>query len=154
MGRLLAIDLGLHSGLALFDMADGTLIDWRTHTFPDRTRFKAGVHALVERQGRMLDAVVAEGDPKIARVWAKELRKLGLVLEVVSAEDWRRDVLLPRERRDRSAARAGAVRHAERIIAESDAGRTAQCTPEAAEAICLGRWALQRGIDDGGWTDP
>lgn len=151
MGRLISIHLGLQCGLALFDM-EGQLIDWRTQRFPDRTRFKAAVPAIIDKQGKLLDAAVADGDPRIAKVWSKEIRNYGIIMELVAADAWRKHLLKPSERRARKDAKAAAVRIAEGLIKEHGATRPVACDATAAAAICLGHWALRCGIDDGGWT--
>ena len=59
MGSLLAVDLGLKSGLALFNR-DGTLAWYRSHNFGSRERLKRGIPGILETIPD-ISAIVMEG---------------------------------------------------------------------------------------------
>ncbi len=141
---ILGIDLGLRTGLALVDEA-GRLVWFRSTRFPDRARMKKGVHRLISELPQV-DGAVAEGDPRLARVWARELERVqGIVLQVVAAEAWRPALFKPSERRDGSTAKLAAERLAWRLVDEGGLSRPRSMTDDVAEAICIAWWAHLEG---------
>ena len=149
MSTLLAIDLGLRSGLAWLG-EDGRLLRYRSVSFADSRLFKAGAASILSDDRHEVTEVVAEGDPRLARVWSRELARRGIALELIAAEAWRPSLLLPRERRDKHAAKAAADRFARQMIDWSGCARPTSLTHDVAEAICIATWgALQRGWLDG-----
>jgi hypothetical protein len=144
MPGLLAIDLGLRSGLAWFDQ-EGRLVRYRSASFADRARFKLGVVSLLQ-EGPGVVAAVAEGDARLGKVWARALERQGVELELIAAERWRPALFSARERRSKEAAKRAADELARRVIGWSGCARPTSLTDDAAEAICVGLWAVvQRG---------
>ena len=72
MGSLLAVDLGLKSGLALFNR-DGTLAWYRSHNFGSRERLKRGIPGILETIPD-ISAIVMEGGGNLATVWEKGMK--------------------------------------------------------------------------------
>ena len=142
---LLAVDLGLRTGLCLYGR-DGRLIWYRSQNFVTPARMKRGVHGLLAEIGD-LSFIVVEGGGKLAPIWEREALKRGIPLETVSAETWRREFLFPREQRNGASAKRNADRMARRIIEWSRAARPTSLRHDAAEAILAGLW----GVLSVGW---
>ncbi|GEM_PF-3370579 len=137
---LLAIDLGLKCGFAVFD-TEGTLVGYHSTRFPRPSALKAAAWNVLMRWPN-LERIVAEGDAAIADQWRKLADKRGIAFERIGAEAWRVDMLKPSERTDGSTAKAAARRIAERIIASSNAPKPkARMTHDVCEAIVIGAWA-------------
>ena len=142
--ELLAVDLGLRTGLALYG-ADGRLRWYRSQNFGTTARLRRGAASLL-RGLPNVTCLVLEGGGPIAEVWAKEGMRRGLKVETVDAETWRRALLWSRERRSGTEAKAHADTLARRVIDWSGASRPTSLRHDAAEAILVGLWGvLQRG---------
>ncbi len=136
---LLAVDLGLRSGLALFG-TDGRLRWYRSQNFGSQSRLKRAVPAVLHSAGPLAWLVLEGGGP-IADVWEREAARRALPVLVVSAQDWRARLLYAREQRSGSLAKDAADGLARRVIEWSDAPRPTSLRHDAAEAILLGLWA-------------
>ncbi|MCB9592574.1 MAG: hypothetical protein H6719_07570 [Sandaracinaceae bacterium] len=140
--HLLAVDLGLKTGLAVFDEG-GRLVRYRSQNYGTVTRLKraawgelADVEALV--------AVAVEGDAALARVWGKAAEKRGARVFAIQAHTWRPELLEERERRTGALAKAAADTLARAIIERSGLPRPKALRHDAAEAICIGLWACRQ----------
>jgi hypothetical protein len=141
---LLAVDLGVRTGLALFG-ADGRLRWYRSKNFGNTARLRRGVRAVLAEVTN-LDFVILEGGGPIAEIWLAELDYQQIPAQQISADDWRRDFFYPREQRDSATAKQTADTLARRVIEWSDAPRPTSLRHDAAEAILIGLWAaLQLG---------
>lgn len=141
---LLAIDLGLRLGLALFG-PDGRLKHYRSHNLGAVSRLRRAVPRILD-QHATVGWLVAEGDRTLFEIWQREALKRGIEARRISAETWRRVVLLRREQRRGAEAKASADRLARRVIEWSAAKRPTALRHDAAEAILIGLWAvLERG---------
>lgn len=142
---LLAIDLGLKAGFAVYE-SHGELISYRSTRFPSTAAMKKAAWGVL-RDIDGLQHVIVEGDRLLAAVWRKVAEKRGLTFEIVRPETWRAVVLLPRERRDSATSKKAAFTHADEIIRASDVpAPTSQLTSDVAEAVLIGRWAaIERG---------
>jgi hypothetical protein len=147
MPALLAVDLGLHTGLALY-RDDGRLAWYRSQHFGNMVRLRRGVHGLLDALTE-LDRLVLEGGGPIAEVWRREADRRGLVVRSVAAERWRTLFFIPSERADADRAKRSAQALARRVIAWSGAPRPTSLRHDAAEAILIGLW----GVIDAGWLD-
>ena len=143
---LLAVDLGLRTGLALYGR-DGRLVSYRSQNLGTRARLRRaagsvlGDHAGVER-------LVLEGGGDIAEIWVRAGERAGLSVRVVDAGTWRRALLLPREQRSGADAKAAADGLARAVIEWSGAPRPkGALRHDAAEAIAVGLWGVVRA----GW---
>jgi hypothetical protein len=94
--------------------------------------------------------VVIEGGGPLLGPWRAEAERRGLVVQAVSAEEWRGLFLLPREQ-DGGTARLKAVadRLARRVIAWGEGPRPTSLRHDAAEAVLVGLW----GLLVAGWVD-
>ena len=144
---LLAVDLGLRTGLALYG-DDGRLRWYRSQNYgaPSRLRRAAG-GLLDDTPG--LCCLVLEGGGDLADLWVREAARRSLPARVVGADIWRQQLLLPREQRRGTDAKRHADTLARRVIAWSGAPRPTSLRHDAAEAILVGLW----GVLELGWLD-
>lgn len=140
MGALLAVDLGLKTGLALYG-EDGRLIWYRSHNFGTTDRLRRGAHGILKGIPD-IGAMVIEGGGNLAVVWEKEAEQRGIPVRRVGAEVWRQAFLLPREQRSGVEAKKHAGEMARRIIDWSGTARPTSLRHDAAEAILIGIWGL------------
>jgi hypothetical protein len=145
MKTLLAVDLGLKTGLALYS-EDGKLIWYRSHNFGTTDRLRRGAHGIL-REIPGLAALVIEGGGNLAVVWEKEAGQRGILVRRIGSEVWREEFLFPRERRSGPEAKKHAGEIARKIIDWSGATRPASLRHDAAEAILIGLW----GVLQVGW---
>lgn len=135
---LLAIDLGLKTGLACFD-SDGLLLGLRSRNLGTRTRLKRATRSLVQDWPEPT-VIYAEGDRSLARIWQSRFKTAEFHL--VAAEDWRPAFFAPRQRRGGGQAKRNALVLAHKYL--SSCGHPPSTTPtdDSAEALLLGLWAL------------
>lgn len=147
MTCLLAVDLGLRTGLAAYGH-DGRLIWYRSHHYANRGALRRGLRGVLDACPG-LTWIVLEGGGPLADAWRSEAVRRGMEVLQVAAEEWREALLLPRERRggDRSKHSADAL--ARQIIERSGAGKPTSLRHDAAEAVLIGHWAVRRL----GWLD-
>jgi hypothetical protein len=144
---LLAIDLGIKTGLACFDR-NGRLVWYRSRNFGSRARLKKAIPS-VFREAADVRYLVIEGGGDLADPWMSEARRRKADVLQLAAHDWRADLLLPRERRSGDDAKRHADTLARQIIEQSDAKRPTSLRHDVAEAICIGWWGVRRV----GWGD-
>lgn len=137
---LLAVDLGLRSGLAQY-RADGRLVMYRSTHFGTLPRLKKGVPGIF-RSLAPIGHVVVEGDRFLGEVWQKSARNVGATFRHVRPEEWRMELLLPRKQRSGKAAKNEADVLARKVIEWSDLKRPTSLRHDAAEAILIGLWAV------------
>jgi hypothetical protein len=142
---LLAVDLGVRTGLALYG-SDGRLRWYRSHNFGDAARLRRGVPGVLDGEPE-LNTVVLEGGGSLARYWTVEAHARGLALLSVSAEMWRTRFFYPRQQRTGGIAKGTADGVARRVIEWSGAKRPTSLRHDAAEAILIGLW----GVLELGW---
>ena len=138
--QLLAVDLGLRTGLALYGR-DGRLRWYRSQNFGNRSRLRRGAHGLLNELPQVT-WIALEGGGDLATAWQSEARRRHLQLRQISAETWRRDLLHPRQQRSGAQAKATADDLARRVIAWSNAPKPTSLRHDAAEAILIGLWAV------------
>jgi hypothetical protein len=141
-GVLLAVDLGVRTGLALYGR-DGRLRWYRSKNFGNAIRLKRGVRAILAELPELAWLVV-EGGGRLAEIWEVEAIWRQIPLRQISAEVWRQKLLYPREQR---IAKQSAGELARQIIAWSGAPRPTSLQHDAAEAILIGLW----GVLEIGW---
>jgi len=138
---LLAVDLGLRTGLAVF-ASDGRLLRYRSTHFPNIGALKRALpRVLQEAPG--LTCLVCEGDRHLASIWANRLRPT-TELVWLSAHDWRPALLTPSEQRDGPTAKDAADTKARATIIASGLSRPTSLRHDAAEAILIGVWGCLR----------
>ncbi|ETW94106.1 MAG: hypothetical protein ETSY2_50325, partial [Candidatus Entotheonella gemina] len=144
MTSLLAVDLGLRTGLALYGQ-DGRLQWYRSHNFGTAARLRRAVRGLLDELPG-LTWLVLEGGGHLADIWKREAERRHIRVRQISAEAWRQLFLLPRQQRRGSQAKSSAGDVAKRVIAWSHARRPTSLRDDAAEAILIGLWgALEVG---------
>jgi hypothetical protein len=147
MPALLAVDLGLRTGLALYGR-DGRLLWYRSQHYGTRTALRRGAHGLLDTIPD-LSRLVLEGGGPIADIWVREARRRGIAVTQISAEDWRERFFDAKQQRGRSRSKASADALARRVIEWSGAARPTSLRHDAAEAILIGIW----GILEAGWLE-
>lgn len=148
MGALLAIDLGLHVGIALFSTA-GELVYYRSHHLKSRRALARLAWATVRDVDGLTDVVV-EGDRHLASVWRRAATKHGASFTVVAPETWRAALLIPRDRRSGRAAKRRALKLARVIVTRCGLVWRPNVRHDAAEAILIGQWAIDASRVQGG----
>jgi hypothetical protein len=140
MCSLLAVDLGLKTGLALFEET-GKLVWYRSHNFGTTKRLKLGVPGILDGIPDLF-ALVIEGGGNLAKVWEKEAERRGIVIYRIGAEEWRQMFLYPREQHSGTESKKHAGELARRIIIWAEASRPTSLRHDAAEAIMIGLWGV------------
>ena len=147
MASLLAVDVGVRTGLACF--GDDARLRWyRSHNLGDAARLRRAIPGLLDAEGD-LTRVVLEGGGPLAELWRREGERRGLGVLVTDAGTWRARLLLAREQRSGAQAKQVADGLARRVIAWSGAPRPTSLRHDAAEAILVGLW----GVLEVGWLD-
>lgn len=139
--RLLAVDCGLKTGLALYDDS-GTLLWYRSQNFGTRARLKKAVWQIL-KETESLSRIIVEGGGALADIWVRQARKKGVELQLVQAETWRRDLLRSRQQRSGKQAKQVADELAREIINRSGAAKPTSLRHDAAEAILVGWWFIK-----------
>lgn len=141
---VLAVDLGLSTGLALYNEA-GRLCWHRSQHYADAAALRRAVHSLLGKiEG--LTHVCVEGGGPLAVIWERESNRRGIQFVLLAAETWRTRLLLDREQRSGPQAKRRATDLARRVIEWSGAMRPKVLRHDAAEAILIGLWfVLERG---------
>lgn len=144
MASLLAVDVGLRTGLALVG-DDGRVRWYRSHHYGTRAALRAGVPGVLASIPDLV-ALALEGGGPIAEIWAAAGGRRGLSVVRVGAEVWRKRLLGRDGVMDRKAAKRDADALARRVIDWSGAPRPTSLRHDAAEAVLIGLWAaLERG---------
>jgi hypothetical protein len=145
MSSLLAVDVGLRTGLAFY-AGDGQLLRYRSHNFGNSTRLRRAVQGIF-RAGPDLAWLVIEGGGPLADIWEHEAGRRKINVRRISAEQWRERLLYPRQHRNGPQAKHSADALARRVITWSGARRPTSLRHDAAEAILIGLW----GVLELGW---
>jgi len=139
--KLLAVDCGLKTGLALFAL-DGQLIWYRSQNFGTRARLKKAAWSILQEIEGVSHLVIEGGGP-LAEVWLKAGARQRLTVRQIQAEQWRKALLLPRQQRTGKEAKQVADELAREVIKTSGIKKPTSLRHDAAEAILVGWWALQ-----------
>lgn len=140
MGPLLAIDLGIKTGLALYG-PNGRLCWYRSKNYGTAATLRRGANTLLNGLPD-LSLIVIEGSGSLATIWEREAERRSLPIKKISAEQWRNALLYPREQHTGLQAKHYADDLARRIIAWSGIPRPASLRHDTAEAILIGFWAV------------
>ena len=147
MYSLLAVDLGLKTGLVLYG-EDGRLRWYRSRNFGTPARLRRAVRGLFDEVPDVAWLILEGGGP-LADIWEHEAQRRQVAVLRVGAEDWRRRLLNPRQQRDTRQAKRSAIALARRVIEWSDAPRPTSLRHDTAEAILVGLY----GALAIGWLD-
>ncbi|HOW70007.1 MAG TPA: hypothetical protein PKY77_05340 [Phycisphaerae bacterium] len=140
MPYLLAVDLGIKTGLALFD-GQGRLIWYRSRNFGTANRLRRAVYGLLNELPD-LQYLVLEGGGTLYNLWNREARRRGLDIRQVSAEQWRTRLLKPSRQRTGTQAKRSACDLARQVIERSGTPKPTSLRHDAAEAVLIGLWAV------------
>lgn len=145
--RVLAIDLGLHCGIACLEGATNgnppRLLWHRSAHFGTTRQMKSAIFPLLREAGP-LALLVLEGDRNLGQPWLRAAEKQDIPAVLLAAERWRAESLLIREQRSGKDAKKAADRLAREIIHASGLSAPHRLQHDAAEAIVLGFWAGSR----------
>lgn len=147
MHSLLAVDMGVKTGLALYG-SDGRLIWYRSQNFGNAARLRRGVKSLLSELSDLRWLVIEGGGP-LADIWLTEAQRHQLSTQQISAETWRQQFLYQRDQRNSVVAKQKADQLARLVIEWSSARRPTSLRHDAAEAILVGLW----GVLHVGWLD-
>jgi len=172
MSVLLAVDIGVKTGLALYGQ-DGRLLWYRSQNFGSTERLRRGIRGVLDTLGATVSAqgfgrpvpyppdtalgatvsaqgaalphlawLVLEGGGPLADVWIHAATRRHIPVRQISAEVWRRQFLYAREQRSGIQAKESATDLARRVITWSGARRPTSLRDDAAEAILIGLWGI------------
>ncbi|MCB9156526.1 MAG: hypothetical protein H6645_05355 [Caldilineaceae bacterium] len=147
MQFLLAVDMGVKTGLALYGN-DGSLRWYRSQNFGNAARLRRGVKSILFELDD-LSWVVIEGGGPLADIWQNEAQRRQIQTVQISAETWRQQLFYARDQRSGAAAKQKANQLARQVIDWSGARRPTSLRHDAAEAILIGLW----GVLHVGWLD-
>jgi hypothetical protein len=142
MQCLLAVDLGIRSGMAMFN-SEGKLLWFRSTNFGNAIRMRRGIRSLLDNHAPV-DWLVIEGGGPLAKIWMREAAVQGTRIMQVNAEEWRNSVFYPRQHSDRHIAKRNAIQKAREVISGSGLPLPKTMQDDAAEAILAGVWAMHR----------
>lgn len=140
MEHLLAVDLGVKTGLALFD-SGGTLLWYRSRNYGNKQRLRTDIQNVIN-DIPSLRFVFIEGGGDIARLWLKECRKRKIHFRQIYAEDWRKDLFDPKEMRTGEQAKQKAIILAKQVIDQCQGPKPTSMLDDAAEAVLVGYWGM------------
>ena len=144
---LLAVDLGIRSGLALYGQ-DGRLRWYRSKNFGNTAQLRRGARTILAEQPE-LTWLILEGGGEIAEIWQREAEYRQIPVYQISAEAWRQSMFYPRQQRTGVKAKQSADELARRIIEWSGISRPTSLRHDTAEAILVGLW----GVLEVGWLE-
>ena len=140
MSSLLAVDLGVRTGFALYN-PNGNLEWYRSRNYGNRQRLRRDIQNMLS-QIPSLSFVILEGGGDIARFWLKECRLRNITFRQIYAEDWRRDLFDPKEVRTGEQAKLNAIQLAKKVIDQCNGPKSTSMLDDAAEAILIGYWGM------------
>lgn len=138
---LLAVDLGVRSGMALFGH-DGRLKWYRSRNFGSTARLRRAVAATLRELSGEVALIAVEGPRPLADIWQREAERRSIAVQRLMAETWRSQLLWRRQQRSGALAKQHADRLARQVIDWSGAARPTSLRHDAAEAILIGLWAV------------
>jgi len=145
MRTLLAIDLGVKTGLALFN-DNGKLVWYRSHNYGNKRRLKNNISEILYSLPG-LSILVIEGGGPIAELWKSKAFRHKLTTIQVFAEEWRKELFFDRQIRNGPMAKQNAIVMAKKVITWSGIHKPTALRHDTAEAILVGLW----GVIKAGW---
>jgi hypothetical protein len=138
--QLLAVDLGLRCGMALYGH-DGRLRWYRSQHFGGVPQLRRAATRTLGPPGQV-SWLLSEGDVSLAAIWERVAMRQGVRVQRVNAETWRDSLMVLRQRRATPGGMLQAEELARRVIAWSGVAAPASLTHDAAEAILIGLWGV------------
>ncbi len=147
MQKLLAIDLGLRTGLALY--TDEVRLEWyRSQNYGSLARLKRAAGGIIHNEPG-LTRIVIEGGGDLAQPWIRAAGRRGIDVCLVQADTWRARLMNPSDHRGSRRAKTRAEDIAPRVIEWAKGKRPTSLRHDAAEAVLIGLW----GVMEAGWVD-
>lgn len=143
--HLLAVDAGLHTGLALYDR-NGRLLWYRSHHLADQQKLKRLITKLL-RTTPLPTHIYLEGGGPLAALWQRETLKLSRVFVQLHADKWRERLFYARQHKNSHMAKQQAREMAARVIRHLGHKKPTGLRHDTAEAILIGLY----GLLDLGW---
>lgn len=139
-GHLLAVDVGLHTGLALFD-EQARLIWYRSHHLASPHKLKKMIAKLL-RDTPHPTHIYLEGGGPLTELWLREATKLSLSVRQLPAELWRKKLLYARQQTSGQLAKKEAEGLARQVILALGGKKPIHLRHDTAEAILVGLFGL------------
>lgn len=147
MDYLMAVDLGVRTGLAVFG-SDGRLYWYRSQNFGTAARLRRAVPWILSLQDD-LRYIVIEGGGPLLKIWESGLRHTSVELIRIMAEDWRNEIFYPKEHQNRRQSKANSVYYAMRAVHQLAVHRITPVDDNTADAILAGLYGMKLL----GWID-
>jgi hypothetical protein len=147
MQYMLAVDLGVKTGLALFT-TEGQLIWYRSRNYGNKQRLKQDIQNFFDHTPA-ISLVILEGGGDLAQLWKKECRRRAVSCRQIYAEEWRKDLFDPKEYRTGEEAKKQALKQAREVIDHCNGPKPTSMIDDAAEAILIGYWTLKYATGNG-----
>jgi len=145
--HLLAVDVGLHTGLALFS-EDARLLWYRSHHISTPAKLKKVIGKLLRETPRPTHLLLEGGGP-LAEMWLDEASKLAISSRQIHAQQWRERLFYARQHRSGSQAKKQADGLARQVIEQLGEKKPTSLRHDTAEAILVGLY----GLLTLGWLD-
>ena len=144
---LLAVDIGLHTGLAMYDDTP-QLLWYRSHHLSGPLKLKKMIDKLL-RDPPQPTHIYLEGGGPLAEIWQREAERRFIAIRLIHAETWRERLCYPRQHLNGSRAKKEADGLARRAIDRLGGRKPTQLRHDTAEAILIGLF----GLLELGWLD-
>jgi len=145
--HLLAVDAGLHTGLALYSY-DGRLLWYRSHHLADQQKLKRLIAKLL-RSKPLPTHIYLEGGGALAELWQREALKLERVFVQLHAAQWREQIFYARQYPSGRIAKQQALQKAIDVIDHLGHKKATGLRHDTAEAVLIGLY----GLLDLGWLE-
>ncbi len=145
--HLLAVDAGLHTGLALYSR-DSKLLWYRSHHLADQQKLKRLIATLL-RSAPLPTHIYLEGGGPLAELWQRETLKLERVFVQLHAGQWREQLFYARQHNSGRVAKQNALKMATGVIDSLSHKKPTGLRHDTAEAILIGLY----GLLDLGWLE-
>lgn len=137
---LLAVDVGLHTGLALFS-ENAHLLWYRSHHFSSPAKLKKVIGKLLREEPRPTHLFLEGGGP-LAELWILEAEKLAISTVQIHAQQWREKLFYARQHRSGAQAKREADGLARQVIEQLGGKKPTSLRHDTAEAILIGLYGL------------
>lgn len=137
---LLAVDVGLHTGLALFS-SQTKLLWYRSHHLSAPAKLKKLIGKLL-REPPQPTQLLLEGGGPLAELWLTEAAKLSIHAEQIHAQQWREQLFYARQHRSGPQAKRQADGLARQVIEQFGDKKPTSLRHDTAEAILIGLYGL------------
>ena len=150
---LMAVDLGLKSGVSLFN-DDGNLIRYEQFLF-DRDNLQEEFEEIIRKwedeatcengeDGKITHIAIEGGDTGLLNTWAEAAPNHSILR--VSPEEWRSELLNKKENQSGATAKEASRLIARQIVADLGTmeNHTGKFPTDVAESVCLGMYVARR----------